>query len=188
MPNRCTICLHARRLEIDHAICAGGALAPIAKDYGLQYSALANHAHHHITRQLTTAIEKKQIAFGEELLETIQSIITRAENIFTRNYQAKKDFLALKALDSQRNTIQLLSNIASQLHAAKMAELELERKTKGTDALSQELKLRENLKKLSTRELKLYQRLCAKIANQNNDPIRPDKPHTYGIQEEEDYL
>jgi hypothetical protein len=174
MSNQCITCLHARRLDIDRQIVGGGSLARIAETFGVEYHSLRHHAKHHISRQLATVMAKKEITVGEELLETINKIITRAELIFTRNYKDKKDFLALKALDSQRNTIQLLSNISSQLHAAKMAELELERKTSGADEITKKLQYRKMLQVLSDRELKLYQRLTAKINNQNNDPIRPD--------------
>jgi hypothetical protein len=174
MSNACGICLHRRRLELDREIVRGVRLSELAVRFGVDYHSLRCHAKMHISRQLATVMAKKEITVGEELLETINKIITRAEAIFDRNYKDKKDFLALKALDSQRNTIQLLSNISAQLHAAKMAELELERKTAGTDEHSKELEWQRKIQVLTNRELKLYQRLTAKIINQNNDPIRPD--------------
>ena len=175
MANVCTICNHPNRLEIDRKIVEGLNLAKIAKNFDVPYHSIYQHSQKHIHRQLAKVLENKQLAVGEELLETINKIITRAERIFKRNYVAKKDLLALKALDSQRNTIQLLSNIASQLHAAKMAELQLA-KDNGEDKQAQlQAEYEQKIQILSLEELRVYQRLVNKVTNQNADKIISDR-------------
>ena len=186
--NQCKVCSCSQRLTIDRAICSGGALAQLAREYGFEYSALKNHATKHLSRQLAVVMEKKNIVFGEELIEIIKDILTKSDDIFTRNYKAKKDFIALKSLDSKRSTIQLMSNIVAQVHAQRMAELEMERKTKNDDKYQQEQLWQKGLSNLTLRETKLLKRLIAKVNNQNNDPIRPDKPKDEFGLSEEDYI
>ena len=164
MSNSCTICNHARRLEIDRQIVEGKNLAKIAREFDTSYQSVYAHSQKHITRQLLAVADKKLMIEGNELLETISKI-------FRRNYNDKKDLLALKALDSQRNTIQLLSNISAQLHAAKIAELQLA-KDNGEDKQAQlEQEYQNKIQILSIEELKVYQRLQNKILHQNSDII-----------------
>lgn len=175
MSNACLICQSANRLAIDREVVEGINLSKIAKKFNVSYHSLYAHSQKHITRQLLAVADKKLMIEGNELLETITKIITRAERIFKRNYIAKKDLLALKALDSQRNTIQLLSNISAQLHAAKIAELQLS-KDNGEDVKAQQEAIyQEKIVILSIEELKVYQRLVNKITNQNADIIISDR-------------
>lgn len=176
MANVCTICNHPNRLQIDREIVEGKNLARIAKDFDVPYHSIYQHSIKHISRQLAVVMEKKGLMEGDQLLETINKIITRAERIFRRNYNDKKDLLALKALDSQRNTIQLLSNISAQLHAAKIAELQLAKDSGEDVKAQQEAEYQEKIVILSIEELKVYGRLVNKITNQNADIIiRNDK-------------
>jgi hypothetical protein len=170
MSNSCSICNHPNRLKIDRQIVEGKNLAKIAKEFNVPYHSIYQHSQKHITRQLATVMEKKGFLEGDELLHMIETIIERADEIFERN-KGTKDFIALKALDSIKGTIQLLSNISSQLHAAKMAELQLEKDNNGET--EQQLKEQQQaaLCILSNEELPIYLRLVNKILNQNSDKI-----------------
>jgi len=176
MPNVCTICTHPQRLEIDKKIVSGGStLAEIAKFYSIQsYHALWNHAQLHISRSLAKAAEKSMMIENNELMDIITRILKRTEDIFVRNYDNKRDLLALKALDSQRNTIQLLSNISAQVHAAKMCEIELARKNSGEEEEQRKLKYQEDLKVLTFDELEVYERFVNKLLHHNADIIVKD--------------
>src|SRR5512133_2037616 len=133
MKRECSICTDPQRLEIDRAIVNGGSLASIAKKFEVSYSTLNRHAAEHISRQLAKAWEKRELADSHDLLNKIDNMISKAEDIFNRNYRAKRDVTALKALDSQRNTIDLLARISYNLHQARLAELELSRQKSGDD-------------------------------------------------------
>jgi hypothetical protein len=171
MTNVCAICSHKRRLEIDREIVQGKNLSKIARDYDVSYDSVFNHSKVHISRQLAKALEQKMQIEGNNLMETIQSILDRAEDIFQRNYDAGKDLTALKAIDSIRNTIQLLNNISAQLHAAKMAELQLEKENLGDNKQKESEQYMKLIKILSFDELLVYQRLIDKIGNQTTDKI-----------------
>jgi hypothetical protein len=171
MSQSCIICNHPKRLEIDRKIVEGTNLKKIARDYEVPYHSLYPHAQKHVSRQLAKAVETRLMIEGNELLETITKIIQRAENIFDRNYKKGFDVTALKALDSQRNTIQLLSNISAQLHQAKMAELALMKEKGGQTELQAREEYQEKLVVFNSEELLVYQRLINKLSNQNDDRI-----------------
>ena len=180
MTMKCKICSHPRRLDIDREIVKGGNLARIAKNFDLPYNSLYNHAQSHTTRQLAQAWEKRDLEESHNLLGKIDEIIYAAEDIFRRNYEAKKDGIALKALDSKRSTIELLAKISYSLHQAKVTELELARIESGQGDYNREQEYQERLKILTDEELKMLLRLSEKLESQ--DPtmiILRDKPNEF---------
>lgn len=179
MPQTCLICSSPQRLKIDKEVVQRHALAKIARDFGVPYDSLYEHAKNHLTRQLTQAFEKQSLIEGNQLLDIINDLIIKAQNIFDRNYQKGADVTALKAIDSVRGTIDLLAKISYQLHQAKMAELEL-LKEKNVNKSEEQLEMyNQQLKVLTREELRLFQRLLNKINNQNHDVIRRDMPRNF---------
>ena len=120
----CKICSDSNRLAVDREIVAGGNLSKIAKEYNVPYGSLYNHAQEHLSRQLVGAYEKKSLVESMDLLAMIEGILEKAGQIFDRNFEKKRDALALKALSEQRSTIELLAKIASFLHQARALELQ----------------------------------------------------------------
>lgn len=175
MANKCSICTHSKRLEIDREIVKGGALPKIAKIFGVRYHSLYTHSKEHIARQLSQAWNKKEVEESFNLLSKIDDIITKSERIFDRNYKAKKDGIALKALDSQRNTIQLLANISYSLHQAKLTELEIMKQKAGETDQEQIDQFQDGLKNLNEEELKMLQKLIDKVNNETHEIILPPK-------------
>lgn len=175
MANACRICGHSNRLEIDREIVKGGNLAKIAKNFGVPYHSLYSHAQEHVSRQLAQVYEKRQLNQDFDLLSKIDSIISRAEKIFKRNYEAQKDGIALKALDSQRSTIELLAKISYSLHQAKLAEIELLHQQSGDTDQHEAEKFQKLLGILTIAELEMFQKLQDKIINQTPTVILPDE-------------
>lgn len=170
----CKCCTSPDRLNIDREIVQGGNLADISRRYAVPYDSLWVHSREHIARQLAQVYEKRQLAEKFDLLGKIDNIISRAERIFRRNYAAGKDNTALKALESQRSTIDMLARISYSLHQAKLAEVELLRQTSGEYDQQKQEEFQEGLKILTIPELKMFQRLQEKILNQSNEIIIPE--------------
>lgn len=180
MSIKCSICSHPRRLEIDRAIVKGGNLTKMAQNFGVQYYALYTHSREHIARQLSEAWHKKEIEADFDLLRKIDGIIAKTERIFERNYQAKKDGIALKALDSQRNTIQLLTQISFALHQAKITELEILKQKSGETRQDQKEQYQKDLQVLTFEELQVFQRLIDKMTYHTDEIIIPLKAISTG--------
>jgi hypothetical protein len=173
MKQGCQVCTHPKRLEIDKMLLSGHSRSSISRLWGLSYNALYNHAHNHLTRQLATHMESVQLKSNIDLLSVIDDTLSKTEIIFKRNFEAGRDLTALKALDGTRATIQLLSGISSQLHQAKMMELDREREEQERQE-KKALAFQDELSILSFDELAVLERLHNKIKHRNQDVIIKD--------------
>ncbi len=171
MPQRCKVCDNPERLNIDRAIISGKSLKEISREFNIGYDSLYRHSQDHLSRQLSKAYELKQMGENNELLEKIESIISRAEDIFRRNYEANKDLTALKSLAEIRSTIELLHKISYQSHQARLAELELERLRAKDDANQNEWAYIESLHVLTDPELNLFGQLMRKLKSGNKNHV-----------------
>lgn len=175
MTQVCSICIHKHRFELEKEIVTGCNLRQLAKEYDVDYQSLYNHSINHVSKSIAKAMEKKELTHSMDLLARIESILQRADDIFTRNYRAKKDDLALKALSEQRNTISLLNNIAAQLTHAKQLEYEMN-KEKFKDSEEEVARLYgEGLACLTEREKKILQQIINKVRNKSDVIILPDR-------------
>jgi len=160
MRNICEICTHTKRLQIDRDVVSGRNLTQTAKKYAVSYQSLYNHARNHISRQLVQAYKKKEMDHNLDLLQRIDQIVARAEDIFHRNYEAGRDVTALKALSEQRQTFELLAKISYALHEAKLYELEQKREDDQTEAKKEFTSM---LQILNTAELEMFEKLQDKM-------------------------
>ncbi len=168
----CSICNHPKRLDIDRQLVEGKSYAGIAREYGVNDDAARSHAREHLSRQLVQSFQQRQAAENSNLMGQIDQILARAEMIFKRNYRAKHDITALKALE-QRNTIELLARIAAYLHQAKVDELDNNREAWEKE---QRQAIAEGVKYLTTAELTMFRKLQDKIlARDPSTIIIPDE-------------
>lgn len=179
MAQVCKICTSDKRLRIDQEIVSGRSLRSIAAEYNLAYDSLYRHSKDHLTRQLQKAWEIKSLHEDNQLLKKIESIISRAEDIFTRNYEAGKDLTALKSLDSIRSTIELLSKISYQAHQARLAEYELERQQNQSDDSKDTWGYIDSLSILTDSELNLFTQLLRKIKSGNKNEVIRKTPENF---------
>jgi len=175
MTQVCSICIHRHRFEIEKEIVSGCNLRQLAKEYDVDYQSLYNHSINHVSKSIAMAMEKKELTHSMDLLARIESILQRADDIFTRNYKAQKDDLALKALSEQRNTISLLNNIAAQLTHTKQLEYEMSKDKYKDSEQEVERLYGEGLACLTARELKVFQQIINKIRNKSDLIILPDR-------------
>lgn len=172
---KCSICTHKARLEIDREIVNGKSLQSISRQFVVSSAAISHHSRAHLSHQLVRAYEQKELEESMNLLGRIDTILHHAENIFERNYAARHDVTALKALDSQRQTIDLLARISMFLHQAKAAELqaaqgdrEAQRQAEAEDLASL------MADRLTPAELELFEQLSARVRGEIDKPIIPD--------------
>lgn len=170
MSQSCIICTNAKRLEIDRKIVSGSNLAKIAEEFEVPYHSIYAHSQTHIHRQLVKVFEQRDVIESNNLLNIIDGILKKCDDIFERNYKKGFDVTALKALDSQRGTIQLLSNISAQVHAAKIAEQQLLKDQSGNKEEEKE-KFAKDIQIFNKEELEVFNRLIKKMSNQTNEKI-----------------
>lgn len=173
MQERCHVCQSSHRLQIDRALVQGRSKASISREFGISEQSLTNHEKKHLSHQLATAWEKKEMDENFSLLGRIDKILVRAEKIYKRNYEQGKDGTALKALSEQRSTIELLARISAYLHQTKLLELEMEReRQRHMGGLLDE----DKLDVLTAAEFDMLERLAIKVENQSSEIIIEDEP------------
>jgi len=173
MGNKCSICQHINKLDMEKQYLQGIPMSSISKKYGVQYNALLNHCHEHISRRLATNFNKQQLQQSFDLIGEIDSIISNVKDIFKRNYEKGKDETALRAISEHRNTLELLAKISAYLHESdkggrEQQEFEQEQ--------SRQKEYRLSLAVFSRAELKMYCQLVEKRMNQTTELIIPDSP------------
>ncbi len=164
MTMACSICNNSKSLEIDRSLVQGKSHSSIARSYGVNAQAVWRHAENHLSRQLVQAYDKKEMAESMNLLARIEDILDKAKNIFDRNYEQKRDGLALKALSEQRNTIELLAKIAAYLHESRAMELQSQQGDYETRREEEEREfVAQALDRLNPAEADMWEKLCLKI-------------------------
>lgn len=180
MAMKSAILSHPKRLEMDRAYLQGKSVASIGRDFDVSVDSLKYHFQHNLSRQLGTAMAKRELANNFDLLSEIDCIIMHTKEIFKRNFDLKKDVTALKALDSQRSTLELLSKISAYLHQTKLLELQEQQESTQQE---QNADFSNRLEILTFDELQMLSKLQQKINSQDeriivipqSQPIEADK-------------
>jgi hypothetical protein len=171
----CTICNHPSRLDIDRAVVQGQSYNSVARRFRIDSNSLAHHAHVHLSRQLVQAYEKKELTEGMNLLGRIDKLLLHAEQIFERNFNRRRDLVALRALAEQRCTIDMLARISMYLHEARAAELQAAQARDDAQAAQDEAEFITMMcDRLTTAEMEMWQRLAAKIRGETDEVVVPD--------------
>lgn len=68
MGRLCSVCAHAKRLEIERAIVAGHSIRALAKQYGLSPSAIGRHRDTHLRKALGKAVEEARLDLDVDTL------------------------------------------------------------------------------------------------------------------------
>jgi len=88
-------------LEIDREIIQARSFEAISRQFGVSSAAVSHHSHEHLSRQLVQAYQQRELSESMNLLGRIDKILLHAEEIFDRNFKARRDHVALKALGNK---------------------------------------------------------------------------------------
>ena len=155
---------HPNRLAMEKEYLQGKSIASIARGFSVSEESLRNHLQNNLSRQLVKAYEQKELTSSMNLLGEIDQIITYTKDIFKRNYDKKKDVTALKALDSQRSTLELLCKISAYMHQTKLLELQ---NNQANNQKKQNEDFSDRLKILTFPELLMLKKINEKLESQD---------------------
>lgn len=168
MGQRCGICKHDNRLEIDRAIVRGVPYLRIGKKYGVNDVSVANHAKKHLSRQMLQHQETRDLLHSDNLLKEIASLLDKSKEILDKAESKGKLKLSLSAIGQARSTVELLCKLSAHLNQGQQNEnRELE------EYRRKEIeKYKEGFRRLSKNEIKMYAKLINKISSvRNSDDI-----------------
>lgn len=115
VPQKCSICSHPDRLEIDRAIIAGTPLRDISGRFGPSKTAIGRHRPH-IANEIAATAESQGLARAGTLLDDIHAGRARAERL----YQAAVSILENALQENERqNALAAIKSAAVALREAR---------------------------------------------------------------------
>jgi len=111
----CMVCIHDNREEIDKALLAKVTYRNIQKQYGVNISTLSRHKKDHLPKELIKSEKLKEIAKSDTLIEQVQTLKNRAEDILDKVEQQGSHTIALQAIKEIRSIIELLAKIQGEI-------------------------------------------------------------------------
>ncbi len=117
MSNRCKVCNHELRAEIDQCLIEGQPLRSVAEQYGMHYSSLSRHKSH-ISQQIGKVKALKEfngLQQGQTVLQQIESLQAKALDLLTQAENAGDIKTAIQAVRESRGCIELLAKASGQL-------------------------------------------------------------------------
>jgi hypothetical protein len=113
---KCTICIHSQREEIDEALLLSATpLRTIADQFGISKTALLRHKTDHIPTDLVKAKDAKEVCRAESLLDKLVSLKSDAERI-AKKAESNDDLkTALSGIREQSRIIEILAKMQGQI-------------------------------------------------------------------------
>ncbi len=105
MSNRCTICTHDSREEIDRALLAGVPYRTLAARYALSPSSLCRHTRH-LARYLEAMQHHEDRTFQRAILDKLDLLETRLDRMF---HKATETHSLRIALDCVREYLRVIA-------------------------------------------------------------------------------
>lgn len=164
MPQRCTVCSHAKTKEIEELIIQGKPNTTIADKYDLDHQAIRRHGKNHLPEKLVKATKEKGKEHAKDMLDTIQDLLDTSQTILDEAIADDQKTTALQAIRESRNTVQLMAQIA-----AKLQELRQEAKDKKEGYANHYAQ--KGLKTLTDKELEVFTQLLGKIHAADDDYV-----------------
>jgi len=119
MPRHCAICVHPERDRIDRAILGNESKASIARRWSLSTDCTERHAKlDHIKRtfsKVTTKAEDALRSEGEDLVSKLQELITTAQDILSKAYEARQFGAAMAGVRELARIFELIAKLTGQL-------------------------------------------------------------------------
>lgn len=124
MPQRCSICVHGGRREIEKALVTGTSYRQIAERFGTSLSAVCRHGKH-TAQAIVKASERREERLGDNLIEEMRRMNRKAWDLLGKA-EAEGDYRgAIVALREARECIQAQYDILSRTHAAEDSRISI---------------------------------------------------------------
>ena len=182
MTQVCKICSHAQRINIDKEILQGAVLAQLAKKFGVPYHSLYAHSVTHVSTRLARAMERRELQQGFNLMDDIEVLRKRLEEMFTTAQSKGHTGTSLKITSEQRAFIELLAKISYANIQERIKELEEENTRLRSGEVDPDVAnaFQRKLGVFTFPELEMLSRLSNKLVSQDkSNIIIPEKPDEF---------
>lgn len=115
MPPKCSVCIHAKRADVDRMLLGGSAsLRDIAKQFGVTAASLNRHRNNHLPARMAEVAERNveaDIRTAIDVVAQLKAINGASLNILKEARTAKDGSLALQAIDRIQKQIELQAKL-----------------------------------------------------------------------------
>lgn len=118
MPRACTICTHSQRDEIETALVNGTPYRNIVKQYGGSPATLTRHATDHIKQAVKASHAARSEAQALDVVQQLKAINSVTLAILKESRDAKKNGLALFAIDRVQKQLELQAKLLGDINDA----------------------------------------------------------------------
>lgn len=119
MPQKCSICIHPQRAEIEKALLAGESLRDVAgrcpASRPVSRSALHRHMQEHLSERLVKAAEEEDLAEALDVVRQLKAINAATLEILQQARAEKKHSISLRAVDRVQKQIELQAKLLGDL-------------------------------------------------------------------------
>ncbi len=115
MPRTCTICNHPERAAIESALVLGTSYRDIALQFGIGHMAVQRHASEHVQEAVKQSQEATEEARGLDVVKQLKNINDITLAILKESRDAKKNGMALFAIDRVIKQIELQAKLLGDI-------------------------------------------------------------------------
>lgn len=115
MPRSCTICTHEKRSEIEAAVVKGASFRVIASQFSVGDASIQRHAASHIQASVSNSQAVKEEARGIDVVNQLKAINAITLSILKNARDAKKDTIALYAIDRVMKQLELQAKLLGDI-------------------------------------------------------------------------
>ncbi len=167
MPQKCSICNHKKRLQIEESLANGASLRNIVERYGTSIAAVSRHRKNCIPAQMVEHKEHIQIASMDDFIQKLENNLRATEGVLKEAQEGYDDkdadgktitirrnpTVALRAVDSHNKTLSMYLDLFKEARDAEDHELKVFRREQ------------EDAMKIVMEEISVYPELAEKIAD-----------------------
>jgi len=119
MSRSCSVCADPRRAEVDQALVSGVAVDEIARRYPpLSATSIRRHRSEHIAAAIAKAEAVKEVARGDDLLDQVHRLKSKAVSLLLKAEAAGDFRTALAGIREARSCLELLLEVEGDLNRA----------------------------------------------------------------------
>jgi hypothetical protein len=118
VPRACSVCIHAERDAIDHALVKAAPMRRVAADHGLAETSVRRHAQSHLPSTLVLAAEAHEVTRADGLLAEARRLHGEAVAALEAAKATGNLGTVLQALDRTQKSVVLLSTLLARLPSA----------------------------------------------------------------------
>jgi len=116
MPQKCSVCTHEKRQEIDQALINGESFRYVSQRFSVSTTALHRHRHGgHIAEALAKAQNAREVAAADNLLDQVRQLQKLALGILAKAANAGDLKTALIGIREARGCLDLLAKLQGDL-------------------------------------------------------------------------